>query len=449
MSESATRDNGKAAPLFRLTRAIDPSTVPNKVRPAWVLRLPSPPGPSTMSGVQKLLKTLQREHGADPLRHVKTIRKTEEHASGRVEMDAVLAYQAESGELSSADAVLGLIRKHEPGLLEAASEGDCAGPPQLRLVDIPTTPIPTRARIAEWNALWPCVLRMTGPTLAASASEKDGATSRKQAASLTSSSASIDFVDRALDARVWTANPVRLAWAVEGFRSCVRLAREAREAGDVPVGAFVTVAFEDRAVTKPGLLPVSAHDTRSSANHPLRHAVLNAIRKVADGRAALRMQAAATAAASLSSKEQAADGDAIRAHPAAEGAALLAATAENGQDYLLNSLVLFTTHEPCAFCTMALVHSRVRQVFFLLASPGAGACCGDRGTQSCVNEGGEGGGPFALHEQAGLNHHFEVWRWQGRMSQVGVRGADEEDAHVDTSDALMDLKDLLLTGINP
>ena len=56
--------------------------------------------------------------------------------------------------------------------------------------------------------------------------------------------------------------------------------------------------------------------------------------------------------------------------------------------YLCTGFDVFTTHEPCMYCAMALVHSRVRRVFFTHAS--------------CD------GALIRLNEIQTLNHHFEL-----------------------------------------
>lgn len=48
-------------------------------------------------------------------------------------------------------------------------------------------------------------------------------------------------------------------------------------------------------------------------------------------------------------------------------------------------------------CTMALLHSRVREVYFLFPSR-------DR-------QGGAFEGEFGVHGRKDLNHRFEVWKW--------------------------------------
>ncbi|XP_050036677.1 probable inactive tRNA-specific adenosine deaminase-like protein 3 isoform X1 [Dermacentor andersoni] len=61
--------------------------------------------------------------------------------------------------------------------------------------------------------------------------------------------------------------------------------------------------------------------------------------------------------------------------------------------YLCTGYDFYITHEPCTMCAMALVHSRVRRVFY--------GCPTSRGALGSLRK---------LHVQPGLNHHFQVWR---------------------------------------
>jgi len=61
--------------------------------------------------------------------------------------------------------------------------------------------------------------------------------------------------------------------------------------------------------------------------------------------------------------------------------------------YLCTGYDLYVTREPCVMCAMALVHSRIRRVFYGCRDSVMGAL----------------GSRYKIHTQAGLNHHFEVF----------------------------------------
>eukprot|EP00794_Sanderia_malayensis_P010116 gene10116-11149_t len=63
-------------------------------------------------------------------------------------------------------------------------------------------------------------------------------------------------------------------------------------------------------------------------------------------------------------------------------------------NYLCTGYDLYTTHEPCVMCAMALVHSRIRRVFYGIEDPVSGGL----------------GGHYKVHCQEELNHHFEVFK---------------------------------------
>ncbi|NIW25482.1 MAG: tRNA-specific adenosine deaminase [Gammaproteobacteria bacterium] len=97
-------------------------------------------------------------------------------------------------------------------------------------------------------------------------------------------------------------------------------AREARDAGEVPVGA-VLVSAEGECLAEAGNAPIATHD-------PSAHAEMLALRR---------------AASKLG-------------------------------NYRLPGTTLYVTLEPCPMCAGALVHARVERIVFAAADPRAGAC---------------------------------------------------------------------------
>ena len=122
-----------------------------------------------------------------------------------------------------------------------------------------------------------------------------------------------------------------------------------------------------------------ACDTRMSKHHPLRHSILNLIREVGE--------ASFNGPGDLSPEEP----------------------RQNGTSYLLTSRILFTTHEPCIMCSMALLHSRAAKVIYLMPMDKTGGC----------------GGSACLPRLEGVNHRFGILKWKEK-DRVNL-GLSEED----------------------
>lgn len=175
------------------------------------------------------------------------------------------------------------------------------------------------------------------------------------------------------DIAVWT--DAKKAWVAAGIQRVLELALEAKEKNEIPVGCFVTSPPEPLWPNTDAFIPptpglrTQSTDSRNSQSHPLRHATLNTIASIAD----------------------------LRTRPPFSQMQ----PTRNGADYLLTSLSLFVTHEPCVMCCMALLHSRVREVFYVYKSENGG--------------GFESG--FGVHGRRDLNHRFDVWKWVGGVEE--------------------------------
>lgn len=151
--------------------------------------------------------------------------------------------------------------------------------------------------------------------------------------------------------------------------------------------------------TDPQLSTLSfiASDSRTSTKHPLRHASINIIRKLADHHFSMPEDIAADS----QDKDELGNEGEVR----------------NGTNYLLTNQTFFVTHEPCIMCSMSLLHSRVKEVIYLYPMEKTGGC----------------GGCACLPTLKGVNHRFSIYQW--RLDKKFGRFTEENLAIDDTLDA--------------
>ncbi|QEU59538.1 Tad3 [Kluyveromyces lactis] len=77
-----------------------------------------------------------------------------------------------------------------------------------------------------------------------------------------------------------------------------------------------------------------------------------------------------------------------------------------GETYLCLDFDVYTSHEPCSMCSMALIHSRVKRCIFINPMSVSGALKPDSGDGYC------------MHSNKDLNSKYEVFQWVGEELEV-------------------------------
>jgi len=162
-------------------------------------------------------------------------------------------------------------------------------------------------------------------------------------------------------------------------------------------------------------------DTSKIDSHPLHHAAMVAIDAAMSRILRERNRRKAAAGQPLEPRSTLAHGQAPEKRARIDEAQLPADQAVAEADlpffdpvttYLCTALDAYLTHEPCAMCAMALLHSRIRRVFYLTPDETQGAL----------------GSVHALHCHESLNHHFAVFKLAPASDALGVSQGDGGDA---------------------
>ncbi|KAG0587242.1 hypothetical protein KC19_2G150900 [Ceratodon purpureus] len=182
------------------------------------------------------------------------------------------------------------------------------------------------------------------------------------------------------------------------MKEAIYQARLAHGSGQLANGAVVVDPFlgtviarghdQCTVITDSSLQPREANETR--IRHPLRHAVMEVIGMAAD-RDRLLFPSNGTTSCTPCTEERS-ESDAV----AEFGSATKKARVDQAipRPYLCTGFDAYVTREPCAMCAMALVHQRVRRVFFGIPNTFRGAL----------------GSKYRLQGIRSLNHHYTVFQ---------------------------------------
>ncbi|KAJ1961791.1 tRNA-specific adenosine deaminase subunit tad3 [Dipsacomyces acuminosporus] len=178
--------------------------------------------------------------------------------------------------------------------------------------------------------------------------------------------------------------PKEYGYVANNLKRIALLRDQSKERGDRAVAVAVVSPKTQNVIAE-------ASDMTNTLGHPLKHAAICCISKVAEIEVGRQR------------KKQSGDADegpsgatvpAKRAHtPETPGQG----DAQDGFDfetagYLCEGLDVFASKEPCVMCCMALVHSRIGRLFFLDESSSGGISY------------------YLMHSRKGLNHHFAAYQ---------------------------------------
>ncbi|XP_071490594.1 probable inactive tRNA-specific adenosine deaminase-like protein 3 [Diadema antillarum] len=286
-----------------------------------------------------LLRKFSSLFSLEGLSHIKRVRKVciTDDSGERDELQIILCKAdqvspSQSGQIGLED-ILGDISDIQPGLL---------GQPVL--AQVARTPPQTRAQFEEARHHWP------------TAFHEDKELSKLISGQLFSEADKVSIrthIQSALD---------------------MTLLRPSAGKDEAVTGAVIVDPETDR------MMAVTS-DCPASRDHPLQHAVMKCIDLIAHGQGG-------------GAYDFRPSFDVI-AFPAC--AALESSVTEDQMcvdtPYLCTGYDLYVTQEPCVMCAMALVHSRIRRVFYVHSHP-EGAL----------------GSRYKLHTEAELNHRYHVFR---------------------------------------
>ncbi|ODQ68660.1 cytidine deaminase-like protein [Nadsonia fulvescens var. elongata DSM 6958] len=162
------------------------------------------------------------------------------------------------------------------------------------------------------------------------------------------------------------------------LKKVVEMARDNKQNGELPIATLIVDPSTNRVVS-------SVADSRKKAGNPLRHSIMDCVASVADRELNRRKY----------NDVELKKGD------------------DSDRNYLCLGLHVYTTHEPCPMCSMALMHSRVSRLIYIQSSPQVGAI-------EPVSAAG-----YNIHWNDQLNWHFDAWKWVGENL-----GLDEIDGTI-------------------
>lgn len=180
---------------------------------------------------------------------------------------------------------------------------------------------------------------------------------------------------------MWRGNPAAIptelstkdqSLIIQNLKTLAQLSKT-HEKTELPIATLIVDPNTDKIL-------ISTIDSRIKSGNPIQHSVMQAVHAAAELEADRRLRSSPPSSMSESTDS-------------------LNSTLEEN-NYLCLNLDVYTTHEPCAMCAMALVHSRIGRLIYIKSSSLTGAIEPTSGAA------------YSVHWNKQLNWTYQAWKWR-------------------------------------